>query len=231
MIDRFTKKLVRGLLCIALPFAAAAANAHLEVNTPVEAATAAPLFDPAKYAFIPAHRFDVVAPDGTTSSARLVLDRGAGLLSCFTQPPASIVTTQRIAARIESAEGTYTCFEGREPLESAALGRNLTQTWSTPVVGQEAAGACSAGGASAKDFAKLRTLEDEMEELWTNSQQRDLEFVFWGSYAGAGGASCMRACSEALAIALRMCAGIPGLAGAMCVLGATSLYVACIAGC
>lgn len=73
--------------------------------------------------------FDVFAQDGSIASARLVLDRQKGQISCFTVRPATLGVYERYRI-LHAPEGTYYCTDGDNALIQLALQKRLSRAWS-----------------------------------------------------------------------------------------------------
>jgi hypothetical protein len=195
---------------------------------------------------IKSHVFSVIGPDGSRSAARLVQEKGFGILSCFMAPPPALGLHGRFRT-IASPEGPYHCIDGREALEQLASQKRLLQTWAIES-GEENAGTCSdapamntilsapvavapSGKTCYIEFRGDKCIDDSY--VWTYAQQQQLESDFWDAYAAemSINAACWAACNAVLARLLAYCAALPPPGNELCALGAASLYVSCIARC
>jgi hypothetical protein len=216
MFTRIAKVFLHGMVLALVPLAVSAGMGSMQEISSQEAEV------PKGYAFIPGHVFSVRVPMATASSARLVVEDGARLLSCFTDPPLSIAATRGVVVHLTLEGEGYACFEGREALEQLALGKQLVPSWTAGI------------DPPAASLRKYRGIDGEETDDWGMEQQMALEYQFWGSYGAAGGgrgAQCMSECSTALTTMMRFCAALPDPARELCIIGLAGLYVACIASC
>jgi hypothetical protein len=215
MYSRIAKVFLHGMVLALVPLAVSAGMGSMQEISPQEAEVSK------GYATIPDQDFAVIGPGGTTSAARLVLQDGTQLLSCFTQPPEAIAARHGVLVHIALEGEEYDCFEGREPFEQLALEKLLRP--SRPM----------SRDVSASSMRKYRGIDDEEDDDWGPEQQQAVEYRFWEEFAagGGGGPRCMADCARSLAAVRSICGALPGPAGSLCMLGASALYVACIASC
>jgi hypothetical protein len=203
------------LAAVSLTLVPPAAAAAAFSATPAERAAEPPAV---QFSVVPNQVFHIETAEGTRGVARLILDRAGAVHSCFTVVPLAVQEAFAVSIRIRARQDRFTCFGGFEPLQLAALRKEVVPAGDAKVLPRE---------------------EEEYEDEFDWNL---LVTTFWdalglggsgggGGPAVGGGGQCMQECNMALGAALRFCAVAPDPIRELCALGAGGLYIVCIANC